>query len=57
MDHLCYFCLVFAMLCARLFIDALWLSAGKGMNSWFLFVMSNFEVVTFSLLSWVGCGA
>ena len=30
MDHLCSFCLVFVMLSARLFIDALWSPAGKG---------------------------
>ena len=32
-DHFCYFCLVFVMLsCARLFIDALWSPAGKGLT-------------------------
>ena len=41
----------------RLFIDALWSPAGKGLTSWFSFVMSNCEVVTFQLLSWVRCGA
>ena len=46
MDHLCYLCLVFVML-SRLFIAALWLSAGKGMTSWLLFVMSNCDFVTF----------
>ena len=29
----------------RLFIDALWSPAGKGLTSWFSFVMSNCEVV------------
>ena len=29
MDHLCYFCLVFVMLHARLFINALKSPAGK----------------------------
>ena len=47
MDHLCYFCLVFAMLSRPLFIDALWSPAGKGLTSWLLFVMSKCEVVTF----------
>ena len=32
---------------ARLFIDALWSLAGKGLTSWLSFVMSNCEVVTF----------
>ena len=40
-----------------LFIDALWSPAGKGLTSWPLFVMSNCEVVTFPLVSWVKCGA
>ena len=39
--------------CARLFIDALWSSAGKGLTSWLSFVMSNCEEVTFG----VRCGA
>ena len=56
MDQLCYFCLVFVML-SRLFIDALWSPAGKGMTFWLSFVMSNCEVVTFPLVSWVRCGA
>ena len=43
--------------CARLFIDALWSPAGKGLTSWLSFVLSNCEVVTFPLVSWVGCGA
>ena len=41
---------------ARLFIDALWSPAGKGLNSWLTFVMSNFGFVTVPLVSWVGCG-
>ena len=43
--------------CARLFIDALWSPAGKGPTSWLSFVMSNCEVVTFPLVSWVRCSA
>ena len=31
MDHSCYLCLVFVML-SRLFIDALWSPAGKGLS-------------------------
>ena len=42
---------------ARMFIDALWSPAGKGLTSWLSFVMSNCEVVTFPLVSWVKCGA
>ena len=40
--------------CARLFIDALWSPAGKGLTSWLSFVMSHCEVVTFPLVSWSG---
>ena len=40
---------------ARLFIDALWSPVGKGLTSWFSFVMSNCELVTFPLVSWVRC--
>ena len=46
MDHLCYFCLVFLCFHARLFIDALWSPAGKGLTSWISFVMSSCDVVT-----------
>ena len=45
MDHLCYFCLVLLCFHARLFIDALWSPAGKGLTSWLSFVMSNSFVV------------
>ena len=41
MDHLCYFCLVLLSFHARLFVDALWSPAGKGLTSWISFVMSN----------------
>ena len=43
--------------CAHLIIDALWSPAGKGLTVWLSFVMSNCEVVTFPLVSWVRCGA
>ena len=46
MDHLRYLCLVFFML-TRLFIAASWTPAGKGLTSWFLFVMFNCVFVTF----------
>ena len=39
------------------FVDALWSSAEKGLTSWLSFVMSNCDVVTFPLVSWVRCGA
>ena len=43
-------------LCARLFICALWSSAGKGLTSWLSFVVSNCEFVTFPLVYWIRCG-
>ena len=46
-DHLCYVCLVFVMF-LRLFIAALWSPAGKGLTSWFPFVMFNCIFVTFT---------
>ena len=51
------FCLVLLCFRVRLFIDALWSPAGKGLTSWLSFVMSYYEVVTFPLVSWVSCGA
>ena len=47
----------FVMLHARMFIDASWSPAGKGLTSWLSFVMSNCDVVTFPLVSWIRCGA
>ena len=41
-------------LCARLFICALWSPAGKGLTSWFLFVVSNCEFVTSHWYPWSG---
>ena len=49
MDHICYFCLVLICFYARLFVDALWSPAGKGMPSWLSFVMSN---CTMALSHW-----
>ena len=57
MEHLCYFCLFLLCICVRLFIDDLQSAAGNGLTSWPLFVMSNYEIVTFPLVSWVRCGA
>ena len=50
---------VLCLLCFRVgqFIDVLGSPAGKGLTSWLSFVMSNYEVVTFQLVSWVRCGA
>ena len=55
MDHVCYFCLVLLCFHARLFVDALWSTAGKGLTSRFSFVMSYCDA--FPLVSWVRCGA
>ena len=57
MDHLCYFCLVLLCFHACLFVDDLRSPARKGLTSWLSFVMSNCNVVTFPLVSWVRCGA
>ena len=57
MDNLCYFFLFSLHSRARLFAGALWSPAGKGLTSWLPCVMSNCEVVTFPLLSWVRYGA
>ena len=42
---------------ARLLLDALWSRAGNGLTSYLSFVMSDCDVVTFSLVSWVWSGA
>ena len=51
MDHLCYFCLVLLCFDARMFVDALWSPAWKGLTTLLSFVMSNFDVVTLPLVS------
>ena len=50
---------IFILFCfrARLFIDALMSPAGKVLTSWLSFLMSNCEVATFQLATWVRCGA
>ena len=50
---------LYVLLClhARLFVDAFWSPAWKGLTSWLSFVMSNCDDVTFPLVSWVRCGA
>ena len=50
MDHLYYFCLVLLCFYARLFVDAFWSPAGKGLTSWLSFVMSI--MVTLPLSHW-----
>ena len=45
MNHLCYWCLVLLCFHARLFVDALWSPAGKGLSFWLSFVMSRCDVV------------
>ena len=57
MDHSVISVLFVLCFRARLFIDALWSPAGKGLTSWLSFMISNCEVVTFRLVSWVRCGA
>ena len=47
MDLLCFSVLCLLCLCARLFICALWSTAGKGLTSLLSFVVSNCEFVTF----------
>ena len=47
----------FVILSARLFVVVLWSPAGKGVTSLLSFVISNCDVVTFPLVSWVRCGA
>ena len=54
-DHLCYLCLVFAML-SRLFIAALWSPEGKGLTSWLSFVMLIVILLHSHLVSWDRCG-
>ena len=46
----------FLCFCARLFVDASWSPAGKGLTSWPSFVMAYCGFVTFPLISWVRCG-
>ena len=55
MDHLCYLCLVFVML-SRLFISVLWSPEGKGLASWFSFVMFIVILLLSHLVSWDRCG-
>ena len=52
MDFLYFFCLAFALpLCVSVFM-----CLGKGLTSWFSFVVSNCEFASFPLVSWVRCG-
>ena len=57
MDFICFGSILCLQCpCARLFICVLWSPAGKGLTSWLSFVVTNFEFVTFPLVSWVRCG-
>ena len=57
MDLLCFFSVLCLLcLCERLFICAMWSPAGKGLTSPLSFVVSNYEFITFPLVSWVRCG-
>ena len=55
MDHLCYLCLVFAML-SRLFNATLWSPAGKWLTSWLEFVMFICVLSLSYVVSLVRCG-
>ena len=55
-DYFCYFCLVLLCFHVRLFVDALWSPAGKGLTSRLSFVMSYCDVFTFPLSSLVRYG-
>ena len=55
MDHLCYLCLVFAMV-SRLLIAALWSPEGKGPTSWLLLVMYIVILLLSILVFWDRCG-
>ena len=55
MDDLYYLCLVFVML-SRLFIATLWSPEGRGLTSWFLFVMFIVILLLSHLVSWDRCG-
>ena len=44
-------------LCVRLFICAFWSPAGKGLAYLLSFVVSDYELATFSLVSWVRYGS
>ena len=50
-------CLVVNPITIGNFVDAVWSPAGKGLTSWLSFLMSNCDVVTLPLVSWVQCGA
>ena len=55
MDHLCYLSLVIVRL-LRLFIAALWSSAGEGLTFWLLFVMFIVVLLLSHVVSWARCG-
>ena len=56
MDLLCFFCLVFAMSLSASVYMCFVVTCWEGLTSWLSFVVSNYEFVTFPLVSWVRCG-
>ena len=56
-DHLCYFCLVIVMLSCTFVNGCLVVTCWERADLLALVCMSNCEVVTFPLVSWVWCGA
>ena len=50
------FCLMIAMSLFASVYMCFWSPAGKELTSWLSFVVSNCVIVTFPLVSWVGCG-
>ena len=56
MDLICFSVLCLLCLCERLFICALWSSAGKRSDLLALVVVSNCVFDTFPSVSWVRCG-
>ena len=54
MDHLCFLCLVI-LVPLRLFIAALWSTAGKGLTSLLLLVMFIVFLLLSHVVSWVRC--
>ena len=49
-------CYVASMFDKGFFVKKNGSPAGKGLTSWFSFVVTNCEFVTFRLVSWVRCG-
>ena len=52
--YLSFFCYAFVRVCLLMPCGHL---LGWGLASWLLFMMSNFVVIAFPSVTWVGCGA